>query len=184
MKKKINLEQILQAAEKLSNKKGLLSLDLKDIAAELNIKSPSLYNHVAGINDLYEKLALSALTELSSALTKSAVGREKRDALEAVAQAYFHFAISHSGLYEAIENPRLTETAEISQAKEALLVLLRQLLWKYEMSEQQEIHVIRILRSFLHGFVSLQIGHLYKMNADINESFMIGLTALLSGLQL
>ena len=48
----ISDELIIETAARLSNEVGLDNLSLKIIAEELNIKSPSLYNHISKKKDL------------------------------------------------------------------------------------------------------------------------------------
>lgn len=185
MKKKITLEQILLASIDLGIEKGLLNISLNEIAAQIGIKTPSLYNHIAGIDDLYTQLASQSLKALETHLTQSIIGFSGFEALTKVANAYFDFAQKNPLLYEAIENPRLKNTEEIAQLKENIVLLIQALLKSYHFSPEQEVSIIRVLRSYLHGFVSLNAGNLYNIkNVEVKDSFDLGLSALLNGLKL
>ena len=50
----ISDELIVETSARLSNKVGLDNLSLKMIAEELDIKSPSLYNHISSLDDIKE----------------------------------------------------------------------------------------------------------------------------------
>ena len=54
----ISDELIIETSARLSNKVGLDNLSLKMIAEELDIKSPSLYNHISSLDDIKEKLMI------------------------------------------------------------------------------------------------------------------------------
>ena len=51
-KNNISDELIITTSARLSNEVGLNNLSLKMIAKELNIKSPSLYNHISSLDDI------------------------------------------------------------------------------------------------------------------------------------
>ena len=57
-KNNISDELIITTSARLSNEVGLNNLSLKMIAEELNIKSPSLYNHISSLDDIKEKLMI------------------------------------------------------------------------------------------------------------------------------
>ena len=57
--------------------------------------------------------------------------------------------------------------------------------FKIQEIKEKEIKIIRVLRSYLHGFASLYIADLFNIKTvDVDESFDLGLNALLSGLGL
>ena len=60
----ISDELIIETAARLSNEVGLDNLSLKIIAEELNIKSPSLYNHISSLDEIKERLMLYGWKEL------------------------------------------------------------------------------------------------------------------------
>lgn len=54
----INEQLIIETSASLVNKVGLTNLSLKLVAEELNIKSPSLYNHISSLEELKSKLMI------------------------------------------------------------------------------------------------------------------------------
>lgn len=173
------------ATIELGSEKGLLNVSLNDISSKLGIKTPSLYNHISGVEDLYIQLGSYSLELLEKELIQSILGFSGHEALIKVANAYFEFALKNPVLYNAIENPYLTNTKDISKLKEKIVILIQSILKKYQLTTEQEINIIRILRSYLHGFASLSIGNLFNIKTvNSKESFDLGLAALLSGLKL
>ncbi|MCJ1996411.1 TetR/AcrR family transcriptional regulator [Lactococcus piscium] len=185
MKKKIDNEKIIHATIALATKQGLLNVSLNGIAANLGIKTPSLYNHISGIEDLYGQLGIYSLDLLEKEVVQSVLGFSKHDALIRIANTYVTFAIQNPVLYHAIENPYLKNSQDISKAKEAIVLIIQSVLKVYNFTIEKEIKIIRVLRSYLHGFASLYIADLFNIKTvDVDESFDLGLNALLSGLGL
>ena len=74
--------EVVDAAAKIADAEGLEGLTLARVAAELGIRAPSLYNHVASRERLLQELSLRGLRELGQALTQAAVGRSRSAALD------------------------------------------------------------------------------------------------------
>ena len=55
-KNNINEEIIIETAASIVNEVGSENLSLKIIAEKLNIKSPSLYNHISSLDEIKSKL--------------------------------------------------------------------------------------------------------------------------------
>ena len=70
----INKDAVIRAAQKIADTKGWTALTLAALAAKLRIRSPSLYNHVGGLEDLRRELKLLGLRELGAALGRE-IGR-------------------------------------------------------------------------------------------------------------
>ncbi|UZW64906.1 TetR family transcriptional regulator [Priestia flexa] len=60
----INLSTILQASLSLIAEEGHDNLTLGKLAKALNIKTPSLYNHIANLADLRQHLAIYSYTTI------------------------------------------------------------------------------------------------------------------------
>ncbi len=56
---------IVAEAASMADRDGLASLTLADLAAQLGVRSPSLYKHVGGLPDLHRRLAVLGLRELA-----------------------------------------------------------------------------------------------------------------------
>lgn len=184
IKNKITKDSILQAAIKISDKKGLTNLTLKDIALDLGIKPPSLYNHVSGIDDILSLIALKGLEELYNALSEASIGVAGRDAIVALSNAYRKFAVENPTLYSAAQNPKLWHSDMAIHCSNKIIMLLKKLLSIYQLDDTQCIHVIRALRSFLHGFSQLEYAKAFELKENLDESFQIGINLLLDGFKL
>ena len=64
----------------IADERGIANVTLKVLAAELGVKSPSLYKHFnGGIEELNEELMLYGWHSLENKITKVAIGRAKDD---------------------------------------------------------------------------------------------------------
>ena len=149
---------------------GTAALTLSRVARELDVKPPSLYNHVAGLETLRREVALRAIEDLGSLLGAAAMGRTGRAAVRAIAAEFRSYALAHPGLYELTVQAR-PDDAEYAQASlrpvEPVLAILR----AYDLDDEEAIHAARTLRATLHGFVSLEANRGFGLDVDVNESF-------------
>lgn len=182
-KTKINSDLIIRAAVRIVDEEGTEALTLATLAQRLDIRPPSLYNHIAGLPELRKLLAFHGLEELRSELLHAAVGRAGEDAIRAMAYAYLNFARSHPGLYELSLLSSKQEDEEWAKVANGVAELVIRALESYRLDPAASVHAARALRSLLHGFASLERHGGFGLPFDRNESFaeMVGL--FLAGLQ-
>jgi AcrR family transcriptional regulator len=158
------------------------AVSLAALAAALEIRPPSLYNHVRSLDDLQAGLAGYALEQLLTTLREAAQGKVGRDALEAMAHAYRQFAHDRPGLYPlSIRAPEPDETTRVALSDE-LLHLLLLIMASLGLQGDDALHAIRGFRAVLHGFVSLEAAEGYKLALDQDESFRRLVAVYLDGL--
>ena len=147
---------VVRAAGELADAEGLGRLTLVALAERLHVRPPSLYAHVAGLDDVRARLAVDGYRRLTAVLSQAAAGRAGADALRAVADAYRAFAQAHPGVYAAMQRaPDPAEGEAVRAASEAVDVV-GAVLRGYGLAGDDAIHGVRIVRSALHGFVSLE----------------------------
>jgi AcrR family transcriptional regulator len=175
-------ERVVAAAAEIADAEGLEAVTLARVAAALDVRSPSLYNHVAGLDGLRRGIALRGLAELAAALREAAVGRSGSDALVAAARAYRAYALEHPGRYAAGLRAPDPDDAEHVAAASAVVDVMAALLRGWELDDVQTVHALRAWRSAVHGFVSLEIADGFKMPADLEASFDQMVRTLAAGL--
>jgi AcrR family transcriptional regulator len=180
---RVNRSAVVQTAADLADALGDLNrLTLAEVAAKLGIRIPSLYNHVDGLAGLRREVALLGLRELTEAIQSSAVGRAGDTAITAIAHAYRDYATRYPGRYGAtLEAPEPGDEA-LSAAAQKLLLLLLRVFEAYDLSGTDTVHIVRSLRSVLHGFVTLEKLGGFKMAVDLDESFERLIKLFLAGL--
>ncbi|MEW4369896.1 TetR/AcrR family transcriptional regulator [Paenibacillus kandeliae] len=179
----LNLDQIVTAAAEIADEHGIQQITLSTVAQKLNVRSPSLYNHVDGLPGLRRAMALKGLEQLREIMMQAAVGRSRDTAIREVARAYLQFVRTQPGLYEATFYQAEQNDPSLNKVANQLLELLFQILREFELTDDGLIHAGRGLRSVLHGFSSLERNHGFGLKVDVDTSFEIIITAFLHGLQ-
>src|SRR5438067_5965430 len=90
---------VVEAAVKLIDEEGIEQLSLGRLAERLGIRTPSLYNHVAGLPGLKHDLALFCLRDLLDHITHATIGKSRAEAIIALADAYRAYARQTPGRY-------------------------------------------------------------------------------------
>lgn len=182
-KRGLDTQTILNAAAELAEEEGLENVSLLQVAEKLGVKSPSLYNHLSGLQELSLGIARLALTRLGETICNAAVGRSKDDALMKIALAYRRFAKENPELYKAILRFPVYEDSNIQETGHAIVRILYQIMEPYHLSKEGTIHFVRGFRSALHGFVSLEeAGFFQDTEADADKSFERLISRLISTL--
>lgn len=166
----VTRERVIEVAETLIDEVGPDALTLAALAARLGIKTPSLYAHVRGIDDVREGVRVRVLEELADALQHATVGRAGPEALEAMADAYRRCALAGPGRYPLSLRGETT-TPEASAAAQRILHTVQAVLAGYGLEGDVSLHATRALRSALHGFVSLELAGGFALDLEVDASF-------------
>jgi AcrR family transcriptional regulator len=169
---RLDTAAVVAAAAKLADADGLQALTLARLAAVLGIRSPSLYGHVEGLEDLRRRLGARGARELAAQLSRAAAGRAGSDALGAVAHAYLAYAREHPGSYAAAQRARELQgndeaVAAATEVTDVVLAVLR----GYDLHDADAIHAARAIRVALHGFVSLEADDGFAIELPLDETF-------------
>ncbi len=168
----LDRDTIVAAAAAIADADGLDSVTIARLAAHFGVRSPSLYNHVAGLDAIGRELTLRGLRELHSALLAAKDADTAADPVLTLALTYRAFARAHPGLYAAaLVRAAPRDDAEGQAASAAILDLVAAALAPHTLSGDALTHAIRGLRSLLHGFVVLEEGGGFGIPLDRDESF-------------
>jgi AcrR family transcriptional regulator len=162
---------VLRAAAEIVDREGWEALTLARLAGDLGVRTPSLYNHVAGLEGARSGLATMGARELRDLLARAVIGKSGEEAIFALAEAYRRFAYEHPGLYAASLRAPRTDEPEYESVAAEILAILHAVLVRYRLDDVAEVHAIRALRSMLHGFISLELAGGFGMPVDLEESF-------------
>jgi AcrR family transcriptional regulator len=176
----LDANAVIDAAAELADAEGLDGLTLARLAERLHVRSPSLYAHVDGLADLRRRVAIRGVRDLADALSAAAVGRAGVDALAAIAHTYRAYAREHPGTYAALQRSSdVVDEVATRQVVDVVLAVLR----GYGLDGDDAIHATRIVRSALHGFVTLEADDGFGIPVDLDESFGRLITTLDGGLR-
>jgi AcrR family transcriptional regulator len=174
---------VVAVAAEIADADGLDAVTLARVAGALGVKSPSLYNHVAGRDDLLRGVGLLALDEMAAALREAAIGRSGTEGLVATAGAYRAYVLEHPGRYAAgAVTAAAPDDEELVAAGGAVLDILRGVLRSWSLDDEATIHTLRALRSAVHGFASLEASGGFGMKLDLDTSFDRLIRTLAAGL--
>ena len=173
---------IVDAAGQLADARGIDELTLGALADALGVRTPSLYNHVAGLPGLRRELALRGTFELAEVLRDAAVGVAGEPALIAMADAYRTYARTRPGLYAAAQRAPGGADPPLQAASDAALRPLLAVLRGYGLDGDAGIHAARAVRSALHGFAELERIGGFGIDLDADVSFRELVEMLSAGL--
>lgn len=179
----LSTQAVVDAAAQLSDAEGLAALTLARVAQHVGVRTPSLYSHVGGLDDLRRLLALRAVREAGAALAAATVGLAGDDAVRALGRAYRAYALAHPGRYAAIVRAPDPQDTELAQAAAAVVDIITAALRGYGLRGDDAIHAVRALRAALHGFASLEAAGGFGLPLDVDDSFERLLDLLVRGLR-
>ncbi len=167
----LSTASVVDAAVGLVDEQGASAVSLAAVAARTGVAAPSLYKHVRNLDALQQKVSARATAELAQRLSAAVAGRSGEQALQAAATAYRDYALQHPGRYpltQRVPDPDDPQhVAAAALAVHSLVAALRD----YGLKGDEAIHATRIVRSALHGFVSLEVEGGFGMPQQISASF-------------
>ncbi|PEL11159.1 TetR/AcrR family transcriptional regulator [Bacillus sp. AFS017336] len=179
----LNFNELLRASIKIVDTEGWEALTISYLAKKLTIQPPSIYNHVKNLDELKNSVALYAITQLYEQLKEAVHHQRNEKAIFALAFAYLNYARTHPGLYKATLSPSQTPEDEYHQTANKILNLIYEIMKPYHLTDIEQIHAVRGLRSLLHGFVSLEKSEGFGINIPIDESVLFVLKNYISNLK-
>ena len=173
---------VVEAAAKLVDEEGIEQLSLGRLAERLGVRTPSLYNHVAGLPGLKHDLAIYCTRELLDRLFRATIGKSHAEAIFAFADAYRAYAREAPGRYALTLQAPAPSDQEVQAIAQQILEVARAVLAPYKLSGEEAIHAIRSLRSMVHGFISLEAAGGFAMPVNLDVSFHWLINVFVAGL--
>ena len=173
---------VIQAAAELADSKGLEAVSLATLAARLGVRSPTLYHYVDGLTGLRRDLVLLATQDLARRLGRAVMGKAGDDAVLAMAHVYRAFVNEHPGLYAATVQAASPDDTVLIAAQSEIVEIAMRALSAYHMTPEEAVHVVRMLRSLVHGFATIESSGGFGLSVDLDETFERLLTSFLQGL--
>ena len=168
-RKRLDRETILANAEAIVDRLGWPKLTMSELARELDVRVPSLYNHVPNLEGLLGDLQIRAMSQLANELGRAAMGKVGATGFRALASVLRDYARRHPGRYElAMREPLDVERLQVASADaaEALIAVITSF---GVVDPSQEL----MLTCFgaIHGVVTLEVGGLYSGVVDTDPVF-------------
>lgn len=170
-RQRLNRQKVLNKATELSRTAGWETLNLHELATHLDIKAPSLYNHIQGLEDLKLGVVLTIKRVLLDELKNATIGKSGSNATKAMARAYLSFARANPGHLSAIATSPDKEVEEEMQIDKEFLSLGMAVLSEFQLSEVEFVHALRSIRCLTHGFAVLESDNGFGVGVSPDDSF-------------
>ena len=163
---------IIDAAIDMIESEGLHSFSLRELASRLHIKAASLYNHISSSDELHTEIGYYAISELKKVQLCAIAGKERSKAVEALADAYYRFGKERPEIYKVILSLPMVKNDAIHKAGFDIVEPIMTALSGYSLTEEQKMHLQRVFRSIMHGFISQEeAGCFRQYPVDVEGSY-------------
>ena len=163
---------IIEAAIEMIESEGLHSFSLRELAGRLHIKAASLYNHIKSSDELHTEIGFYAISELKRAQLAAIAGKERAEAVESLADAYYRFGKERPELYKVILSLPMVRNDAIHSAGFDIVDPIMTAMAGYHLTGEQMMHLQRAFRSIMHGFISLEeAGCFRQFPVDVGDSY-------------
>ena len=165
----LDLEAVIRAAERLVDRDGASNLTMTALAAQLEVRPPSLYSHVDNLEALRGWVQVRAMADLGNDLQRAAMGRTRRDGVRALADAQRSFATRHPGRYElALSAP--VDREALREASLAAGDALQAVMRSFGLtSPPYELFLVCL--ATLHGVLMLHRAGLFRDALDLDAAY-------------
>lgn len=177
----IEQEDVVRVAAELTDEIGIDNITLKEVSRRLDIKSPSLYNHIDGLQELKEEVSLYVMECLRDYVIRSAIGRSGVEALKEMGRAYIRFAREHTGMYETIQWMNIADNVQNGSLFSEVVHLVYEIAEGIGAGELEASHIIRTVRSLAHGFASVESHKGFSHPSSVESSFDYAIDTLVLG---
>lgn len=176
--------RILEHAEAMIEQHGAEQMSLHQLAAELGVKTPSLYRYYAGKGDLLRAVNLRTVERLIEAM-KSAAEQASGSDDEKVVQmgiAYRRFAQGQPNAYalafgaaEAASRPDPAAMAGLAEEIQAVITPVS--------GEEGSLTALRGLWALVHGFVMIELAGQFQRGGDLDAAYETALRVYVRGIK-
>ena len=175
-------ELVIQTASEIADRDGLSGVSLKAVAAALQIRTPSLYNHIGSLEELLREVAHAGMREMNRLMVEAAVGISGDGAIKAVGRAYLRFMIAHPGVYETIQWASWHQSSQTKQLLADYHALLEKLVLSFGLRAGELQPAAALLEGFLHGYTTMQLGRALSAPETAEEALSSALEVILLGI--
>ena len=156
----------------------------KRIAADLTAEMEQhLAEKVSTIPEMRRFLAVKGFRELREAIERDIAGKSGADALHALMLSMRRYALERPGLSAATFRNADVDVPEWRDAQMQLARVVLSVLAQIGIEGEQALHALRIMRSFVRGFVLHEMGASFLEPLEHDKSYELGVRVLIEGLQ-
>ena len=178
---KTTKEAVIKATSDLADEKGLNNVSLKAVAQKLNIRTPSLYNHIESLDNLLLEVAHNGMRDMNERMMKIAVGKIGKEAIKLVSIEYLNYMIEHPGVYEIIQWASWNGTEETAIIFNDYLSLLKTLICSCGFNPDKTTEILSMVTGMLHGYTTLQLRYAFSNPDKVRKELSEAIDTLLLG---
>ena len=174
-------KEILDAIANLLSTAGLEGVTMSAVATAVGIQAPSLYKRYKNREAMLRALATRSLTEMRSLLQDQIIEGDDRTSILEMGRTLRTYAQGNQAIYLLIFGPQL---AEIDPGTDARIEVSRPILEiiSRNFASDSVLPTARLLVSFVHGFISLELVGAFRIDGETAKDFEIALTTLVTNL--
>ena len=163
---------VIGAAIEMIESEGLHNFSLRELAGRLHIKAASLYNHIRNMDELYTEIGYYVISELKKVQLDAIAGKQRAEAVKALADAYYRFGKERPELYKVILSLPMVKNDAIHRAGFDIVEPIMSAMAGYRLTREQMMHLQRVFRSIMHGFISQEeAGCFRQFPVDVGDSY-------------
>jgi len=181
-KRNLSINKILKQAAERVDVTGRNDITIGDLADDLGVQPSALYNHIDGLDGLQHDLAVHSTDAVANHLLDAVVAISGADAVRALAHAYRQFADQHPGQYASQLLPPAAPDDSLATAQQRIADVFVRVLSSTGLEGDAAVHAARIVRSAIHGFVTLESIDAFTSPVDRATSFDHLVEFLVTGL--
>ena len=156
-RRRLDREQVLAAAEEIVDELGWDKLTMAALAARVGTKGPSLYNHVASLEDLRRELQERTIRLIGRELVVATMGRAGRDSFIELARTYRDFVRRYPERYLGMTRMPIEDQAAFAVAAEDANEALAAVVRSYHVPDEHLLLAQLATFAALHGALSLEV---------------------------
>lgn len=179
---RVTKEAVIQAASDIADADGLNSVSLKAVGERLSIRTPSLYNHIGGLDDLLREVAHKGMRTMNEQMMHAVIGVSGDTGIKAASIAYFKYVIAHPGIYETIQWAHWHSSSVTIAIFDNYKALLMKLIMSCSMKKGKNDEVLSLIMSVLHGYSSMELGKALVDPEEAIRGFINSIDIVLLGL--
>lgn len=179
---RVTKADVIQTTSDIADKNGLSNVSLKAVAENLNIRTPSLYNHIDSLESLLREVAHKGMKVMNERMVQAAIGKIGDTAIKSVGIAYLNYMIEHPGIYETIQWATWHGTEQTGEIFSNYLSLLKTLILSCGFNQTYIDEILNLLTGVLHGYTTLQLRYAFHQPEEVRAALENALDTVLLGL--
>lgn len=180
---RVSKSLVIETACKIADEQGLNNLSLKAVAEKLNVRTPSLYNHIKSLDDLLREVAHKGMRSMNEQMAQVAIGKSGDIAMKSISVEYLNFIIEHPGVYETIQWATWHGTNETAEIFENYIKILSTIILSYNFPSESTDEILNLFTGFLHGFTTLQVRYAFSDPKKVRNDLCNSIDTILLGLR-